>query len=55
MKKIISVVLTLTLLAGILMLSGCSLKTEKLDTAALLGNYNIEELKGTEINVYNWG
>lgn len=27
----------------------------KLDTAALLGNYNIEELKGTEINVYNWG
>ena len=35
--------------------SGCSLKTEKLDTAALLGNYNIEELKGTEINVYNWG
>ena len=55
MKKIISVVLTLTLLAGILMLSGCSLKTEKLDTTALLGNYNIEELKGTEINVYNWG
>ena len=55
MKKIISVVLTLTLLVGILMLSGCSLKTEKLDTAALLGNYNIEELKGTEINVYNWG
>lgn len=54
-EKIISVVLTLTLLAGILMLSGCSLKTEKLDTAALLGNYNIEELKGTEINVYNWG
>ncbi len=28
MKKIISVVLTLTLLAGILMLLGCLLKTE---------------------------
>lgn len=55
MKKIISVVLTLTLFAGILMLSGCSLKNEKLDTSVLLGNYDVEELKGTEINVYNWG
>lgn len=46
MKKIISVVLTLTLLAGILMLSGCSLKTEKLDTAALLGNIISRSSKG---------
>lgn len=56
MKKIISVVLALALCAGILALSGCGgTQTAELDTSRLVGNYNVPELRGTEINVYNWG
>lgn len=56
MKKIISVVLALALCAGILALSGCDgTQTVELDTSRLVGNYDVPELRGTEINVYNWG
>ncbi len=30
-------------------------KAETLDTSRLLGNYDVPELRGTSINVYNWG
>lgn len=55
MKKIISIVLALTILLGIFMLSGCTGEKAKLDTSKLLGNYNVPDLKGTELNVYSWG
>ncbi len=56
MKKIISVVLVLALCAGLFALSGCGgTQTVELDTSKLVGNYDVPELRGTEINVYNWG
>lgn len=56
MKKIISVVLVLALCAGLFALSGCGgTQTVELDTSKLVGNYDAPELRGTEINVYNWG
>lgn len=56
MKKIISVVLVLALCAGLFALSGCGgTQTVELDTSKLVGNYDVPELRGMEINVYNWG
>lgn len=55
MKKVISIVLTLVMLVGIFAFSGCTNSSEKLNVEALKGNYDVPELKGTEINVYNWG
>ena len=56
MKKIISVVLVLALCAGLFALSCCrGTQTVELDTSKLVGNYDVPELRGTEINVYNWG
>ncbi len=55
MKKWLSAVLVLALLAGIFALSGCGAETATLDTSKLVGNYDVPELRGTEINVYNWG
>ena len=56
MKKFLSVLMTLVLFAGILCFAGCgSQKVGALDTTKLVGNYDVESLRGTEINVYNWG
>ncbi len=55
MKKWLSAVLVLALLAGIFALSGCGAESVTLDTSKLVGNYDVPELRGTEINVYNWG
>lgn len=55
MKKIVSVLLCLSLFAGLFALAGCTNGKVKLDTEKLVGKYDIEELRGTEINVYNWG
>ncbi|MEG2080444.1 MAG: spermidine/putrescine ABC transporter substrate-binding protein [Oscillospiraceae bacterium] len=55
MKKIISVLLALTLLLGTFLLSSCGTSKTSIDTSKLVGNYDIKELKGTELNVYNWG
>lgn len=55
MKKWIALSLTLALLIGMLAFSGCGSQTAVLDTAKLVGSYDAESLRGTEINVYNWG
>ena len=73
MKKILAVALSLTMLLGIVGLSGCTTsesttldasklvsgcttsESTTLDASKLVSDYNVEELKGTEINVYNWG
>ena len=55
MKRVISLVLCFVLLLGIVSFAGCGNSSAKLDTSKLLGNYDVEALKGTEINVYNWG
>lgn len=55
MKKTIAVLLVLVMLAGVCMLAGCSLSGTRLNTDKLVGTYDVAELKGTEINVYNWG
>ncbi|HIU35379.1 MAG TPA: spermidine/putrescine ABC transporter substrate-binding protein [Candidatus Fimenecus excrementigallinarum] len=55
MKKWLSAVLVLALLAGIFAMSGCGAESVTLDTSKLVGNYDVPELRGTEINVYNWG
>ena len=55
MKKVISIIMTLVMLLSITALSGCVNSSEKLNVDALKGNYDVPELKGTEINVYNWG
>lgn len=55
MKKTLAVVLAFVMLFSIVALSGCSNSKTTLDTSKLLGNYDVEELKGTEINIYNWG
>ena len=56
MKKIISVILSLAVVFGILCMAGCGAGTENaLDTEKLVGNYDVEALRGAEINVYNWG
>lgn len=69
MKKILSLLLCLALVFACCILSSCgggndsendfysSLKAngyEKLK-AELKGNYNVESLKGTQLNVFNWG
>ena len=44
------------MLLGIVGLSGCTTsESTTLDASKLVSDYNVEELKGTEINVYNWG
>ena len=56
MKKFFAVLMTIVLFAGILCFAGCgSQKVGALDTTKLVGNYDVESLRGTEINVYNWG
>ena len=56
MKKFLAVLMTIVLFAGILCFAGCgSQKVGALDTTKLVGNYDVESLRGTEINVYNWG
>lgn len=55
MKKFLSVVLSLVMLSGIVALAGCSSSKSSLDTSKLVGNYDVEALKGTQINIYNWG
>ena len=54
-KKAVCVVLVISILAGVFSVSKSLITTERLDTDALVGNYDVPELKGTEINVYNWG
>ena len=56
MKKILAVLMTIVLFAGIVSFAGCGTqKIGALDTTKLVGNYAVESLRGTEINVYNWG
>ncbi len=55
MKKLISVILTFVIVIGVLSFAGCTNESQTLDVTALKCNYDIEELRGTEINVYNWG
>ena len=56
MKKILAAALSLTVLLGIFGLSVCTTsESTTLDASKLVSDYNVEELKGTEINVYNWG
>lgn len=55
MKKVISIIMTLVMLLSTTVLSGCVNLSEKLNVDALKCNYDVPELKGTEINVYNWG
>lgn len=55
MKKILSVVISLAILLGVLSLAGCTSGGAALDTSKLVSKYDFEDLKGTEINVYNWG
>lgn len=53
MKKIVSVVLSLAVGVGMLLtLSGCGYQYKELN---LRGNYDLPELRGTTLNVYNWG
>jgi len=54
-RKAVCAVLVVSLLAGIFSVSKSLITTERLDTDALVGNYDVPELRGTEINVYNWG
>ena len=52
MKKILAVALSLTMLLGIVGLSGCTTsESTTLDASKQVSDYNVEELKGTEINV----
>lgn len=55
MKKTVSILLSVVLLFGIIAFSGCGNSKANLDVSALKGNYDVESLRGTEINVYNWG
>lgn len=55
MKKLLSVIISLVMLFGVLSLAGCTSTSARLDTSKLQSKYDFEDLKGTEINVYNWG
>ena len=59
MKKILSVVLSVVMLTSIICLAGCKGGSDAsvLDASNLAENYSQAgaSLKGTEINVYNWG
>ena len=59
MKKfllsLLSILLCFLLLIFIGILPKASEEPEHLDTSRLVGNYDVPELRGTSINVYNWG
>lgn len=55
MKKLLSVLLVLSVFAGIFSLSGCSDTMAHIDAEKLIGNYDVEELRGTQMNFYTWG
>lgn len=59
MKKITAVLMSFILFVLTVIFSGCTKKTEddgaKFLAENLKSDYNITELKGTELNVYNWG
>ena len=55
MKKIISILLTLALLCSCALLSSCGSSSSDSLKDSLKGNYDVESLKGTVLNVFNWG
>lgn len=60
MKKIMISLLCVLLALLVFIFVGIAPQTEQksstpLDTSRLLGNYDVPELRGTSINVYNWG
>ena len=55
MKKIICILLTMSLLCSCAVLTSCGGSSSDSLKSTLKGNYDVESLKGTVLNVFNWG